>query len=262
MKRRWLVLSPHLDDAAFSLGPLLAGAMGDDAVVAATAFTASVNNPCGFALACQTDKGLPDDVDYMALRRQEDIEWAASLGVTPRHGPFPEAPHRGYDSAEALFSGIQSADRIGEALAGWVSELVAELEPDLTFLPAGIGHHVDHIWLRRAAGATLPRGRPLVYYLEQPYYQNRGQPSDSGIPSPARDLATYRVAPDSATMSKAANAAECYKTQIPFQFGSAEQMRQQLQQAWTESLFLLLTQQAIRHTPQFPQPASPIYAGS
>ena len=68
-----LALSPHLDDAAFSCGGTLAAlaAEGWDVVVA-TLFAASVEAPTGFALACQTDKGLPADADYMAIRRAEE----------------------------------------------------------------------------------------------------------------------------------------------------------------------------------------------
>ena len=55
-----LALSPHLDDAAFSCGGTLAALAAEGWEVAvATLFTASVEAPTGFALACQTDKGLP-----------------------------------------------------------------------------------------------------------------------------------------------------------------------------------------------------------
>ncbi len=70
MKRTALALSPHLDDAAFSAGGTL-HALGRAGwrVVVATIFTRSMPEPQGFALRCQTDKGLAPDIDYMALRR-------------------------------------------------------------------------------------------------------------------------------------------------------------------------------------------------
>ena len=93
-----LALSPHLDDAAFSCGGLLASlARQGWRTVMATLFTGSVPDPQGFALACQLDKGLSAGIDYMALRRGEDARAAAELGIAPpRHMPFREAPHRGY----------------------------------------------------------------------------------------------------------------------------------------------------------------------
>ena len=74
-----LALSPHLDDAVFSCGGTLARLAGAGwRVVVATLFAASVPDPTGFALACQTDKGLAPDVDYLALRRDEDAAFAST----------------------------------------------------------------------------------------------------------------------------------------------------------------------------------------
>ena len=98
MSRTALLVSPHLDDAAFSCGGLAAMlARAGWRVVIATLFTRSVHPATGFALACQRDKGLADEVDYMALRRAEDVSAVACLGAEAWHGDLPEAPHRGYD---------------------------------------------------------------------------------------------------------------------------------------------------------------------
>jgi hypothetical protein len=79
-----LALSPHLDDAAFSCGGLLhaLGAAGWD-VATVTVFTASVADPTGFALACQTDKGLGPEVDYMDLRRATCPSGRHPIAATP-----------------------------------------------------------------------------------------------------------------------------------------------------------------------------------
>ena len=91
-----LAISPHLDDAVFSAGGALARYARDGwRVVVATVFTASVQNPSGFALACQMDKGLSAEIDYMALRREEDAAACRVIGAVPAWLPFPEAPHRG-----------------------------------------------------------------------------------------------------------------------------------------------------------------------
>ena len=106
-----LAISPHLDDAVFSCGGTLATlASSGWRVVVATLFTQSVMNPAGFALACQLDKGLDASVDYMALRRAEDADACARLGVEPHWMALPEAPHRGYESAGALFGPVLPTD--------------------------------------------------------------------------------------------------------------------------------------------------------
>ena len=78
-----LFLSPHLDDVAFSCGGTLLRLTDDPRwrVVLCTIFTASVPDPQGFALRCQTDKGIPAETDYMALRRAEDAAYATFANV-------------------------------------------------------------------------------------------------------------------------------------------------------------------------------------
>ena len=98
--RTALFLSPHLDDAVFSCGGTIALLpRAGWRVIVATVFTRSVLNPPGFAPACQLDKGLTPDVDYMALRRDEDAAACARLGAEVRWLDALEAPHRGYGSA-------------------------------------------------------------------------------------------------------------------------------------------------------------------
>ena len=96
-----LAVSPHLDDAAFSVGGTLAALAADGhEVTVVTCFTTTVPDPTGFALACQLDKGLPADLDYMYLRRAENAAAMAVLGATPVALNLPAAPHRGYRSPE------------------------------------------------------------------------------------------------------------------------------------------------------------------
>ncbi len=164
-----LFLSPHLDDVAFSCGGLLAQ-LGDAGwrTVMATAFTATVLPATGFALACQTDKGLGPEVDYMALRRAEDRMAADILGVSDlRWLGLPEAPHRGYHSAPGLFGAILDDDDVWHVLAGQLSALVDELRPDIVLAPQGLGNHVDHRQMIRAVLNVAPQH--LAFYRDTPY---------------------------------------------------------------------------------------------
>ncbi len=167
------VLSPHLDDAAFSCGGLMARlADADWQVVHVTLFTATVPDPSGFALECQLDKGIGADVDYMALRRDEDHVFAEQIGASSVvHGPFPEAPHRGYSSPDALFGPVRDDDSVLDPLCGYLRALLREHRPDLLALPQAIGGHVDHMQLVNAVGRVKPLGTcpPLVWYRDAPY---------------------------------------------------------------------------------------------
>lgn len=231
-----LTLSPHLDDAAFSAGPLLAQLAGGDRLIVATVFTESVVDPQGFALACQLDKGLPGSVDYMKVRRGEDTDWAKKIGAEAVHGPFAEAPHRGYGSALELFGSIIPSDEIGAKLCDWLQNLVDAARPDVVLVPLGIGGHVDHQWTRRIAEASCSGRFALVYFKDQPYaanLANESVPSDHGKADLCREL---HVALSGDAISSALFAAESYQTQIAFQFGGVDQMRRTLSSAWKQNL--------------------------
>lgn len=211
-----LALSPHLDDAVFSCGGTLAQLVDDGwRVCMATAFTRSVVPAAGFALACQLDKGLAPDVDYMALRRAEDRAAAAILGVEARWLDLPEAPHRGYESAAALFGAVQEDDRVWEPLAGLIRGLVTELRPDLVLAPQGLGNHVDHRQTIRAVRDALPDG--VCFYRDTPY-AIRNPDAAADVAVPARE---FRVGIARGLDRKVA--ASCaYGSQVGFQFGGAE----------------------------------------
>ncbi len=210
-----LFLSPHLDDVAFSCGGLLAQ-LGDAGwrTVMATAFTATVLPATGFALACQIDKGLGPEVDYMALRRMEDRAAADILGVSDlRWLGLPEAPHRGYNSASALFDAISDDDDVWRPLAEQISALAGELRPDIVLAPQGLGNHVDHRQMIRAVLNVVPQH--LAFYRDTPY----------AIRNP--DAVPYVGGPDlrecvlgTADGLERRIAASCsYASQVGFQFG-------------------------------------------
>jgi LmbE family N-acetylglucosaminyl deacetylase len=216
---RVLALSPHLDDAAFSCGGTLARlARAGCEVTLCTAFTRSVPNPTGFALACQLDKGLPAEADYMALRRAEDAEACARLGAIPLWLDLPEAPHRGYADARALFAPPLAEDGIAAPLAQAIDRLLRPA-PDLVLAPQAVGGHVDHLLLVRALRGVLPPGLPVLWWTDFPY---AARPHSH----PARPFAAAMAKlPERAVEGDAVarlSACAAYATQIGFQFGGVE----------------------------------------
>jgi LmbE family N-acetylglucosaminyl deacetylase len=239
-----LCLSPHLDDAAFSCGGTLArlAAAGWDVHVV-TVFTASVPAPTGFALTCQTDKGIAPDVDYMALRRMEDAAAVRALGATAHWCGLPEAPHRGYTSAPQLFAGVHAGDRatwrqVVEVLA----PIVAACRPALLLAPQALGGHADHRHVVRAVRALAapadpesevgaddggPRAcTPVLWYRDTPYVL---RDPCALPPAPPREgaagpLSPCRVPLDEAALEARVAACAAYGSQLGFQFGGAAAM--------------------------------------
>ena len=221
---RVVAVSPHLDDAVFSAGASLARlAAAGHHVTVVTCFTASVPDPTGFALACQTDKGLAPDVDYMALRRDEDRAATAVVGAVPVHLPLREAPHRGYESAPALFAGVRPDDVVWQDV---LSALRAH-DADLWLGPQGLGAHVDHLQVVRALAAL---GRPTLWWRDAPYALK----APAAAPSPDLPLGLTPVAlPED--RARRGDACARYATQLGFQFGGEAGMRAALRD-WPEPL--------------------------
>ena len=215
-----LAVSPHLDDAVFSAGATLArhARQGDDVTVL-TCLTGNVARPEGFALACQLDKGLSPDVDYMALRRAEDRAACAAIGAQAVHWHHLEAPHRGYEDAPALFAAARADDPLEEALARDFEALFASLEYDVIYGPWGVGGHVDHLAVRRA----LESCRSDIVWWEDFPYAMRETAAPSGIERQC-------VSPQD--LACKVDAALCYASQLDFQFGSPAKARAVLRE-WT-----------------------------
>ncbi|GJE37588.1 PIG-L deacetylase family protein [Methylobacterium persicinum] len=214
-----LALSPHLDDGAFSAGGLLATlASAGWRVVMATVFTQSVAAPEGFALACQLDKGLSPDIDYMALRRVEDDAAAAALGIAaPLHLPFREAPHRGYASAPELFADLRADDSIDRDIAPALGDLLATEAPDLILAPQAVGGHVDHVQMVRALRSLRP-GAPILWWRDFPYTVREATPKEP-LAGLFADMPLHALSFEGGAQGRKLAACAAYTSQIGFQFG-------------------------------------------
>ena len=233
------MISPHLDDAVFSAGSLIATlAEYRHEVIILTCFTASVENPGDFALACQLDKGLNAEVDYMRLRREEDVEACEILGASPIWLKLPEAPHRSYMNAKELFEEIKTEDRIQEELFLELRSIIKNHRPEYIFYPKGIGNHVDHQQVCNAV-QKLKLSFPEISYLrwyDQPYLLRnpsamverpeefiwKGLDDFEHIVS--NDRSTTFSVKTGMPNKKKTEACKAYKTQVKFQFGSYESL--------------------------------------
>ena len=228
-----LVFSPHLDDAVFSCGGLLHELSGE-LVRVVTCFTQSVPSPQGFALACQLDKGLTPEVDYMALRRAEDERAMELLGLHPEHWELPEAPHRGYTSAPDLFAGVHADDGVQEELRQRVASVIYDYRPLTVLYPIGAGHHADHLQVVEAVRSVKRHWEQIdfIQYYDQPYThrhtadypQIKAAPLlDPAAPLPARQTFTHPLVP--AVVQRKYGACLAYATQIGFQFEDLRGMK-------------------------------------
>lgn len=225
-----LAISPHLDDAAFSAGGLLASCVDQGwAVTVATCFTGNVAHPTGFALACQLDKGLDPDVDYMALRRGEDQAACEALGARAIHLPFLEAPHRGYTSAKMLFAERLPEDRIVDDVAAALARLLVTERPTLVLGPLCLGNHVDHHVVLEAIRRSCA-GHTVLLWEDWPYAdrEDRVAAMPAVIEQLTRETRARRIA-----------ACAAYGSQLGFQFGGVTAMTERTEKITEERFYPL-----------------------
>ena len=222
-----LFLSPHLDDVAFSCAGTLQNLLASGwNVCHCTVFTASVPNPQGFALRCQTDKGIAPEIDYMALRRREDDDFARLMGIADvRHWPFAEAPHRGYESPAELFAGVRNGDEVWKPIAEGLQDLVSLLDVSLVFAPQGLGNHVDHLQVIAAVRDAVADDL-VCWYRDTPYAIRE----PNALPSPLvpLGLTEQATALSEEVIARKVAGACAYASQLGFQFGGVAEVNHKL----------------------------------
>ncbi len=220
-------LSPHLDDAVLSCGgQIWQQVQAGERVLVVTIFAAppaldATLSP--FARQLHARWGHP--ADAAARRQEEDLAALVRLGAEPSHWAYADCIYRQapdgsflYASEEALWEEVHPAEE------GLITELAARLAAlplipgAAVYAPLGVGHHVDHQIVRRAAEASA---HPLTYYEEFPYAESPGavQTALAGLRGQAE---LVRLSSEALEVKIAAIA--CYQSQISTFWADVAQM--------------------------------------
>jgi LmbE family N-acetylglucosaminyl deacetylase len=143
-----IVISPHLDDAVFACGALLAAHPGSLVV---TLFAGVPEEARQRQTAWDARSGFADAADAMLARREEDRRALALLEARPLWLEFSDSQYGASPTADALSATLQ------QTLRG--------LAPETLLYPLGLfhsDHRLAHAASRVAANA-LPGLRPLLY---------------------------------------------------------------------------------------------------
>lgn len=202
-----LFISPHLDDAIFSAGGLLAYLAPRTPVLLATVFTEVSPPPYGrVARRFLADCGYDDADELFRDRAAEDRRVGAQLGAEIEHLGFVDAawrrpaltsrfrqrlarllPEAQYVYPFTCVSGFVSPhDRHLQHLLG--SRLAAlwpqhKLSERVVFCPAAIGAHVDHVVTRNAC---LRSHGEAILWADFPYSERSKAGSRAFKPSGRR----------------------------------------------------------------------------
>lgn len=158
-----VILSPHSDDAAFSVGGLLMGNLLPKPVTIITVFGVSNYANGQFHRDWRT---------ISCLRHAEDIRFANVVGANLETLEFPEAGVRVAPSFDVLFviDGVASEPALTASLQQELHTRLAALRPAVVLAPLGLGQHRDHIAVRVAAREPAESLKALLlYYEDLPY---------------------------------------------------------------------------------------------
>uniref|UniRef100_UPI0028111508 PIG-L deacetylase family protein n=1 Tax=Streptomyces alfalfae TaxID=1642299 RepID=UPI0028111508 len=139
--------------------------------------------------------------------------------LAPVHLPLPEAPHRGYGSAPELFTPPRPDDAAATQLQRLLRPHLAPA--DLVLAPQAIGGHVDHLLTARATATASPPSR-IGWWRDVPYVTRTATPHAGARPGTPEAAGEVTVGIDAVLADKIA-AAQCYTTQLRFQFGGPRQ---------------------------------------
>jgi LmbE family N-acetylglucosaminyl deacetylase len=150
---RVVVLSPHLDDAVFSLGATIARATGAGSQV--EVLTVFGDDPGSDAPAngWDTRGGFTTEGEAATARREEDREACHLVGAQPHWLSF-----RG---------GGYTPDKDEDAIATAIAQHV--MQTDALLLPGFPLGNPDHAWLADLVERQPPAALRIGRYAEQPY---------------------------------------------------------------------------------------------
>jgi LmbE family N-acetylglucosaminyl deacetylase len=166
-----LVLSPHRDDAAFSLSLSIAHwlAVGHRVTIL-NVFTRSLYAPYSDAESVHEN----DRLSWVsAMRKREDEAFLKQVpGASMIDLNIKDAPIRLHCDASIVCD--MDVDPNDSALPKIRKAVARQLEtPHALVIPLGLGHHVDHRVVRDAVLPLTP-DRPCAFYEELPYATRDG----------------------------------------------------------------------------------------
>jgi LmbE family N-acetylglucosaminyl deacetylase len=224
-----VVLSPHLDDAALSIGGSIARftAAGEAVLVITIAAGAPPPGaiPSPFAASLHRAWGLRAG-DAVAHRRREDEAAMAILGAEALRldqlDAVDRCPDR-YDTEAALLGEPAAQDRLEIELAVELAPILAASPRALVLAPLAVGGHVDHRIVHRAAIDLARQGRDVAFYEDFPYAAKPGAVAQRRAAIGGElALETVDIA---ATLERKIAAIFAYTSQIASLFGDPDQAR-------------------------------------
>ena len=230
---RWIYLSPHLDDAVLSAGGLIYEQAKAGTPVEIWTFMCGLPEETElsmFARVLHYEWGTTTAEETLRVRRAEDVKAAGIVGAKVVHFDFLDCIYRRGRDGDWLYLDVYLPPHEDDAdLPRQIAESIAPrlTRDDVLVCQLGLGSHVDHILVRRAAEML---GRPLLYDADIPYVFNH---PDSLSPNTAGMKETVHRVTESGLRSWI-EAVDAYASQLSTLFESPEDLRHSIRHSSEE----------------------------
>jgi LmbE family N-acetylglucosaminyl deacetylase len=181
MKKKIVILSPHLDDAVLSCGEhILAWKKSGFAVEVISLFTSfQAKKLSPETKRYLTESGFSSLSAFEKERKSEDRAAMKVLSVPFQHlnlidGGFRQSKQfPTYPTREILFAGrIAASDfSVVQQVVKKLEQINKKTQSTHVVIPLGVGQHVDHLIVRKSAEIVFP-SQKIWYYADQPYVRN------------------------------------------------------------------------------------------
>jgi LmbE family N-acetylglucosaminyl deacetylase len=181
-RRRLLVIEPHMDDAALSVGGLLWRLREECEITLLT-----VAGQSNFTSYYYSDREYFDVATVSSLRKAESELLMRLLGGRHTTLDLPEAPlrckpgnwtrawYRAHRKLVDAYITHGALEREVEAWSNAIADVLASTDAEEIWLPLGVGSHVDHELTRNSCLRALShmngidRQKAVFFYQEVPY---------------------------------------------------------------------------------------------
>jgi len=170
-----LIISPHFDDACYSIGGTLIRDKYFDEKIILTIFTKSRYTAYNI--------NLDEDI-ISQLREQEDIDFCKAIGAVQICLDYPDASSRNDEIFcnkhinECIVPYIEIIDSISRVLYEIIHFLANNRDLKTIFVPLAVGNHIDHIiayysFIRLIKENKLSKMiKYVIFYEDLPYASN------------------------------------------------------------------------------------------
>lgn len=182
MNNLTILVSPHPDDVALSLGGMIVGDLLPKPLIGVTAFTKSAHVSYGYTGVSPLIEGiLPTRyrsvsrlkkklvmMEITRHRKREDLRFFKSRDIPYIDLNLLEAPLRGHRHIMRVSHLLERDIAAIEAIRSAVSKLTSKVETGYIIIPLGLRNHIDHKIVRDACLGVCGNLCP-VFYEDLPY---------------------------------------------------------------------------------------------